>query len=69
MCIWIIYVEYNTFYDPVYNDLQKAKIRSLNVTGLSSLFIDLSNSFMKQNVVPMNLYFFYYFLKFLYLKS
>ena len=57
---------------PVYNDLQKAKIRTLNVTGLSSLFMmfyDLSNSIMKQNVVPMYLYFFYYFLKFLYLKS
>ena len=54
---------------PVYNDLQKAKIRTLNVTGLSSLFIDLSNSIMKQNVVPMYLFFFYYFLKFLYLKS
>ena len=54
---------------PVYNDLQKAKIRTLNVTGLSSLFIDLSNSIMKQNVVPMYLYLFYYFLKFLYLKS
>lgn len=51
---------------PVYKDLQKAIIRTLNVTGLhvSSLFKDLSNSFMKQNGVPMYLYFLKIFLNF-----
>ena len=39
------------FIYPVNNDLQKASTRLINITGMSSLFIDLFNFIYKKNLL------------------